>query len=275
MTADFAVPELDRLHGPARVSGGLDWGWRRDRSAMVCVARLPLPGERRFAVCCVRRWPRAHPLPHVVREIAESPAHFTAVQAETNGLGGPWADQLRSRMRRRPGWSGGAAPRTGLRVIEEDGGPADEWHQIERPARPRRRLGFTTAVNGVHVDARLKSAGYASLRELLERGALLLPASAAELRAELLGLRVTLTESGERIEGASDDLADALVLALRPLRFRDGGWGTALGLLADERHRLPGGSCRRAPTAAATRSRPARGCGCRASPPCSPWRGRK
>jgi hypothetical protein len=175
-----------------------------------------------------------------VREIAVSPLHFTAVMPELNGLGGPASDELRSLLARRPGWAGGARPARGWRMLLETGGPGDEWErELERP-RPARRLGFATAVKGVHLTAQIKSAGYAALRSLLERQLLLVPASAAELRAELLGLRVTLTETGERIEGASDDLADALMLALRPQRYRDGGLGTALGMLADERVRLPG-----------------------------------
>lgn len=239
VTADF---EPATLCGPARVAAGVDWGWRRDRSAAVAVARLVLPGERRFAVCAVRRWEAGHPLPEVVAEVAGSPAHFHAVTPELNGLGGPWADRLRSLLRQRPGWAGGARPRSGFRVLVEDGGPPPSWEEVEAEARRRQRRAahFRTSVAGVHLDARLKAGGYGSLRRLFEEGALVLPASEVELRRELLGLRVTLTESGERIEGASDDLADALMLALCPTRFKDGSYGTRLGMLTDERRRLPG-----------------------------------
>jgi hypothetical protein len=72
VTADFAPASLATLHGPARVAAGVDWGWRRDRSALVALARVATPGERLFAVCAVRRWDAGHPLPEVVEEVATS-----------------------------------------------------------------------------------------------------------------------------------------------------------------------------------------------------------
>jgi hypothetical protein len=125
-------------------------------------------------------------------------------------------------------------------VIREDGWPA-ALEDVEAASRRRLRLGsgFRSSVVGVHLTASLKAGGYASLRSVIEDGLLAIPASEVELRRELLGLRVTLTETGERIEGASDDLCDALMLAMRPTRFKDGRFGTTFGLLADPRRRLP------------------------------------
>lgn len=136
----------------------------------------------------------------------------------------------------------GAPLRPRFKAIH-DGIPPD-WaeieHKLSQPRRPQ--PGFRTQMISVHVGAEQKAATYSALRLLVDQGLVLFPASAEELRRELLMLRVDLSPSGiERIEASSghDDLADALALALVPYRARSGGWRTLLSDLADPSARLP------------------------------------
>ena len=90
----------------------------------------------------------------------------------------------------------------------------------ERPSEP-----LITRKVPIHTTAELKAAAYSTLRLLVDRQRLLIPASAEDLLRELLMLRVDLSPSGtERIEASSghDDLADALMLALGPYRDKRG-----------------------------------------------------
>jgi len=69
-TGDYRIDELRDLRGPARLSSGVDWGATTNRSALVAVGRLPVPGV--FGVACARRWRAGEPLANVIAEIAES-----------------------------------------------------------------------------------------------------------------------------------------------------------------------------------------------------------
>lgn len=241
-TADYLPDELAAMLGPARVVAGQDWGATTDRSALAAVGRLPVIGEGPvLAVRCARRWPAGAPLAGVVEEVAASPACFDTIAAEINGLGAPCAEMLWTALRRRPLESGGGRPRPRVVAVGPDAIP-DPWNPppprrpVERPDR------FVTRKVPVHVSAEGKAATYSALRLLVDRGLLLLPAAAEELRRELLMLRVDLTATGtERIEAASghDDLADALALSLIPYRTRRGEWRTLVGDLAERRGATP------------------------------------
>lgn len=244
VTADYVLDELDAMGGPARVLAGVDWGAVNDRSALVAIGRLAGP-ERRFAVRAAKRWPAGYPLSGVVGEIAGSPAHFDTVAPETNGLGLPLAQDLAKALRRRAGVRGGApAPRQVVVDLDEvlpPFGGVDRRRSAPLVV-PGQQQPFRTRLLPTHSSADMKAAAYSALRLLIDRERLLLPASAEELRRELLMLRVDLTPSGgERIEAGSghDDLADALMLACCPYRGADRRWHVYLAELADERRRLP------------------------------------
>jgi hypothetical protein len=82
ITVDFALPDLDRLFGPARLVGGFDPGATHDRSALAAVGRLSAAdGRALFGVVGARRWDAGEPLttgsssePGVVEQIAALPA---------------------------------------------------------------------------------------------------------------------------------------------------------------------------------------------------------
>ncbi|MEX0993433.1 MAG: hypothetical protein WDZ37_05500 [Solirubrobacterales bacterium] len=236
-TADYLPLSLAELRGPARMLGGVDWGQVNDRSALVAVGRLAIPGERVFAVACAERWRAGEPLPDVVESIGSSPAHFDTLVAETNGLGGPCAQLLWRRMAEREPDAGGAEARRYVMIEERPWEPqlgARPWSR----ALPR---GFATRKVGAHTTAPMKSAAFSALRLLLDQGRLLLPASAEELHRELLMLRVDLTpDGGEKIAASTghDDLPMALALASVPYKPR-GEWRNYLAELAEPRRPLP------------------------------------
>jgi len=239
VTADYLPTPLAELRGPARVFAGVDFGAVNDRCALVAVARLPIAGERIFGVVTAERWRAGEPLNNVIDQIAGSPAHFAVISPERNGLGEACAQQLVARLRERPREAGGGFPRR-RKILDE----AEFDRALERRAeRPSASVApvFTTTKNPVHTTAEMKAAIYSSLRLLVDREALVLPASAEDLRRELLMLRVDLTPSGtERIEASSghDDMADATMLSLGP--WRDGpAWRAAIADLADGRRELP------------------------------------
>ncbi|HEV7483606.1 MAG TPA: hypothetical protein VGO13_10960 [Solirubrobacterales bacterium] len=242
-TADYEIPELADLRGPAKVAAGVDWGAVSDRSTLVAIGRLPVGTERIYGVRCAKRWRAGHPLNEVISEIVNSPALFDWLTAETNGLGAPCSQDLfRGILRRRPEHGGGRRRRVVSWSYEEE---------LANARKPRKRFrerspepAFVTKKIALHVTSESKSATYSALRLLIDRGQLLLPASAEELRRELLMLKVTLGQTGnERIEasgGGHDDLADALAAALGPFKDRrDGKWKTRLGLMAASRRELP------------------------------------
>ena len=233
-TFDFVPSRLADLHGPARYAAGVDWGATTDRSALVAVGRLPAAGNV-FAVACAERWPAGARLvgdarePGVVEHIAASPAPFHVLTAESNGLGFPLTQSLFTKVAERPLEHGGGRRRRFV-IVEDNADPFRAPPSRPRPAP----TGFATLKIAAHVNATMKAATYSALRLLVERGQLLLPASATELRRELELLRVDLSPSGtERIEASSghDDLSDALALALGPYQ-RGREWRTIIGDLA-------------------------------------------
>jgi len=240
VTVDFLPSRLAELHGPARFAAGVDWGATTDRSALVALGRLPAAGEAVFGVACAERWPAGARLvgderdPGVVETIAASPTPFHCLTAESNGLGHPLAQSLFRKVAERPLAHGGGLRRR-FTVINA----TDEDPFRSPPTRPRgldrEALGFATLKIAAHVNAAMKAAIYSTLRMLVEREQLLLPASATELRRELELLRVDLSPTGgERIQAAAgghDDLSDALALSLGPYQ-RGRAWRTIIGDLA-------------------------------------------
>jgi hypothetical protein len=195
-TAEIVVPGFDGLAANAGLLGGVDWGATTDRSAVVALGRLLEPAGL-LAVMCAHAWPSGHPLDgqpgSVIASLVDRAGAFELLTAESNGLGLPLAQELERRVTRR-------------------------W--------PRSR------VKPVHTDGAVKAATYSAIRLALEQGRLVVPASAVELRRELLLLRVTLLASGgERIEASRehDDLPDALMLACGPYRDGGGAWRSRLG----------------------------------------------
>jgi len=240
--ADYEPTPLAELRGPGAVFAGADWGWTSDRSALVTVARLA--GEPRFGVVSATAWPAGTPGDEVIADVAGSPAVFDTITSEVNGLGAPLTRALFLALQARPGVLGGGRPRGGPVLIDA----ADLDDHLARGAALRR----ARAVSGVPAPARLlalttsaasKAAGYSALRLAVDRGELVIPRGARDLVAELLTLRVDLSPTGvERIEAAGsahDDLADALVACLSPVRDREGRWRTHVGELAAMAGRLP------------------------------------
>lgn len=220
-TVDYATAPLASLTAPARLLGGIDWGERADRTALVAVGRIA--GTERFGVACAERWRAGAPLPGVVAEIAASPAAFHVLAAESNGLGGPCCQMLFAAIKDRPAPLGGGRPVRGSMLMDED-------DLDRRLARRRDRVvlpgpagappvarPFRSALHRVYTSGELKAFVWSAIRVLIERELLVLPASATDLLRELALLRVNLTPSGaERIEArgtAADDLADALATA--------------------------------------------------------------
>lgn len=72
VTADYLPTTFDALVPPVRLAAGIDWagGAGRDHSAFVAVGRFP--GERRFGVATVKRWPSDRAMHLVVNEVARS-----------------------------------------------------------------------------------------------------------------------------------------------------------------------------------------------------------
>ena len=198
VTAEYVMPGLAGLGVNAGMAG-VDWGATTDRSALCAVSRLESPAGL-FAVTCAHAWPSGEPLDGpggVIGQIADLPARFELVSAETNGLGFPLAQSLARRLR-------------------------------ARSAPPE--MAF------IHTTGEMKSATYGALRMLLEQRRLVLPASATGLLRELLLLRVAMTQQGgERIEAGvgHDDLADALMLALGPYQDSRGQWRSRVGDAAE------------------------------------------
>jgi hypothetical protein len=234
-TSEYWTDELAAMEGPARVAAGVDWGATIDRSAICAIGRVADTGM--WAVRCVHRWPAGEPLHDVIAAIAGSPTLFDTLAMETNGLGMPCAQELSRLIQRRSRERGGGQRRQVKLLL-----PRELEDEIER----RKRAALRHAIQGrpepfatrrvlIHTTGEMKAAAYSTLRLLLDQRRLLLPASAEDLRRELLMLRVDLTPGGsERIEASvgHDDLADALMLALCPYRNKRGRWITYIGQLA-------------------------------------------
>jgi hypothetical protein len=242
VTVDYEPDALGSMVGPARVFAGVDWGATNDRSALVAIGRLPVSArERIFGVRCAHRWEAGALLPSVYGEIAASPAAFLHLASETNGLGIACTQELWAALERRPYVLGGGRPRQGVVMVQERG---DDFTRPrpKHPPRPRFK-GFVTEKVPVTTSVASKAATWSAIRLLIDKGQLLLPASASDLIRELQLLRIDLTPGGnERIEASvgHDDLADALYLAAIPYRLqRGGGWRSSLTDAADLRNSFP------------------------------------
>ncbi|MDX8152767.1 hypothetical protein SK069_14260 [Patulibacter brassicae] len=236
-TADYVPGTLQSLRGPARVLAGVDWGAVHDRSALVAVARLPYVATDlpMFGVALAHRWQEGAPLPDVVSDIVDAPAHWGFLVPERNGIGESATQTLLRAMARRPGNAGGAR-RNRLRLVDAT---RFEQRTRQRDPRPARRDWHARVLPHM-TSAQSKGAMYGDLAMLLHRGQIVLSSSDTELLRELLFLRVELTAGGnERVEAATDegsghdDLSDALALALAPHKLRDGRWTTLVGRCAE------------------------------------------
>jgi hypothetical protein len=243
ITAHFRADALDGVRGPPGVFGGLDLGLRCDRSAFVAVGRVALPGggEPRFAVRCAHPWPSGYPLMSpessagraAFEELAGSPAVLQSLRVDATGVSGGLLQALAPMIRARLAELGGGAPSRRLVAVDA----FEDWDAAVRALR-RSGAASATDVRGISFSLPMKQASYGALRMLVERGQLLLPASATELRRELLTVQVGLGRSGvetfDAESGGFDDLPDALVLSLRPYRRRDGQWRTVVGDFAED-----------------------------------------
>jgi hypothetical protein len=232
-TADYAceTETLAQLQPAARGCLGVDWGERADRCGAVRVERIA--GTRHLGISAVRRWAAGEPIPDVVSEIAESPAHYGAIISERNGLGAPASQYLEKAVRLRAPAAGGGRRRGGAGNIGET-----------KPPRTGARS-FRTSMRQIFTTAPMKAAGFGIARLMLERGQLVIPAGATELRTELMHLRSELTQSGvERIAAGwgHDDLAMAMLMALLPQQVKEPGgeaWRLRLSDFSDPRRPVP------------------------------------
>jgi hypothetical protein len=249
-TADFAceTESLSRLLPYARGSLGVDWGERADRSAAVRVDFFA--GTRVLGISAVRRWASGEPIPDVVDEIAKSPGHFSAILPERNGLGAPASQYLARAFRDRAALAGGGRkPRRVVSWTAED----EDRHRRQRAKHDRaqeqgataRPKPFHTTIAQVFTTAPMKATGFGLMRLMMEEDRLRIPASATDLRTELMHLRSALTQSGvEKIEAGwgHDDLAMAALLALQPVPDRERGgesWRLRLSDFSDPRRPVP------------------------------------
>ena len=214
-TADYEVPSLPTLHGPAQPMLGVDWGVSFDRSAAVAIARLPVaelnperPARPTFGVAAVEVWPQGTRLAEVVSDLLAAPAPWAVASPEETGVGaGPSQDLLAHLRRRAVDMQGQALDR----YRDEDG---------ERPWAWTHHLPHGPIPNAVATTAAKKATAYGHLLSLLEQERLVLPRHPDLLR-QLAGLRYEQAERGmTRIEadspGLHDDVADALMLATAP-----------------------------------------------------------
>ena len=240
VTVDFLAERLDMLRGPAKVTAGVDWGFTTDKTAIACIGRLAIAAEQPvFGVRCAHAWPSGYSVPAAIDEIVSSPALFDVIASETVGLGGPLTQMLFARLRERAAELGGGIPPS--KAIVVDAANLDDFLTGKRhwihPSQARSARAFVTTKVAVHTSAPIKSVLFSTLRLLVEREQLLIPADAHELRRQLALLRVDLSATGlERVEASTghDDLADALAFALIPLRRRNGEWKTFIGDLAEQ-----------------------------------------
>lgn len=187
-TADYEPPDLAALHRP-RVAAGIDWGIRRDASAMTVVAAAPvLVGEE----CDRARY--------LVAGIVHQQAGATARY-------GTFLDRVTAAGRRLdPIWVASETNGVGAAATEE----------------LRRRVGGV--VTEVFSTQPVKAEAYGRLRTLMETGRFVLPRQPALLR-ELGALRGEVSAAGGLTISADarahDDLADSLALSLGP-RVADG-----------------------------------------------------
>lgn len=247
VTADYVADTLDTMRGPAGVFGGLDLAVAAggDTAAFVAIGRPVVPdaGGAIFAVRCAHAWQSGHPLMSpeggtrgVFETIAASPMVLESLRVDATGMQGGFSSYLAPLLRRRPVELGGGRKRPSVVLVEED--PyAEPRARPRQPTRPLATAVQPTDFRGISFSAGMKQAAFGALRMVTQRELLLYPASAVELRRQMLALKVGLSRSGgetfEAESGAHDDLPDALVLAMRPYRRPDGAWRTIVGDLAE------------------------------------------
>lgn len=221
-TADYRTTSLAEFEPSARISLGLDWGERADRTCAVGIARLP--GQAVFGVAMVRRWPAGASIPGVIDEVSVSPAHYQAVWAERNGIGAACVQHLWPQLAARSRERGGGRRRNVVALTPEQI-LRDPPTAIERERRRAHGGGWTTEREAIFTTASMKASVFGAVRLMMEEGRLVLPACETELRSELLHLKSELTQSGvERISGLPhDDLAMSLLLAAGPIPDRSKG----------------------------------------------------
>jgi hypothetical protein len=250
-SAPLLLPGLRELEGPARLLGGCDWGATYDRCAHVSYARLPVgllnPDVHRPVLCvaAVKAWPAGEALSDVAEAIAASPAHWHTLSTEVNGIGHGPSQHLGGLIRRREAGAGGGRgpgfgpPPSNAVQVGIDSRGRRYWSTrcssgFEKPWERQWTGTFKTRVHLVTTSAELKSQTYSTMRYLMERGQLVIPADTPLVR-ELLALRVELRAGGgvgiEAAPGSHDDLADAAMIAAAPYRTKEKQpvWRSLLG----------------------------------------------
>lgn len=211
-TADVPALDLAELQGPARVAVGCDFGVSYDRSAVVCIGRLPvaglndaevLPPGPVFGIVGVRVFDVGAPLRDVSDAVVGSPAALAMVCAETNGVGAGPAQAIYRGLADRLSEENRASVRAGHGHL----------HGYKR--------------HPLHMTAPRKLAAYGGLRWLMESGRFVIPRGAPEVLRQLAGLTFRQGERGHvALEAADpavhDDAADAVALALGPMETRGG-----------------------------------------------------
>lgn len=187
-TVDVELPRAVEVPGNARGALGLDWGVSFDQSTACGVWRLPVaalnPDREPLPtfLAAAQAWRAGTLLHEVVDAVAASGAPWRYVSTETNGVGA---------------------------------GPSQQLARVLRPRLPRPRTW-----NPVATTNPKKTAAYAAVLTLLERGQLLLPRDPDLLR-QLAGLRFEhgargFTKIAAGDDAVHDDLADGLALAMGP-----------------------------------------------------------
>jgi len=172
---------------------------------------------------CTQRWDAGASLEEVViPQIVASPAHVQRLTVETNGLGWMPTEVLFRRWRERADAAGGGLESSheaihpkdldrlwrgpgGGSAVQHNGRTYPDRHLVPKPlpgvAAPPQP--FETRLRAIHTTAEVKATAYSAMRLLIDRGAVLLPRDATELRRELLLLRVELAQGGtEKVEAA-------------------------------------------------------------------------
>ena len=227
---DYLPTPWAEFQPKARISAGIDWGERSDRSCVVAVGRFA--GTSIFGVCSVRRFEPGALIPGVIAEIAATPAHIQAWFSERNAMGASATQYLWAQVTKRPAEVGGGRRPHGMVIVEEGG---DRTGFPPRPNRsPKGGAGFHSERLSVFTDGPMKSSVFGSMRIGIEADWLKIPAVEVELISELTHLKSEITQTGERISGTPhDDLAMAFMLALAPTSSKAKGGTTWRSRVAD------------------------------------------
>ena len=225
-SADFELPDLDHLSGPARILGGVDWAASGpDQTCVVAIARIP-SGSRNappvFVAWPARVFPAAHSITDAATEIASSPARWEVLSYELNGVGAGPSEILERRIRsrsdaERSAWTHGGG----------------ELHDFAAPMHRR---------NPTWTSWERKADSLGRLRVLAETGQLLF-ARQEQFQRQLASVRVEHRAHSVGIEapsGGHDDLVDALYLASGSYGGRSGvAVQNVLARLAQRAHPEP------------------------------------